>query len=158
MSMNGKITERRTYKRFQVKNGGYAVINGGPVIMAPIIDISSNGLAVRYIDKKKLLRKSSGIDIFSSSANFYLTSIQIDIVSECKISSKFTFNSKKVWRRHMQFSGLTSRQNHRLDFFLENYTSMIKRFNKDRRQFNGATYSGLERRKGIERREKLLQI
>ncbi len=58
----------------------------------------------------------------------------------------------------MQFSGLTSRQKHRLDFFLENYTLMIKRSNNDRRQFNDATYSGFERRKKIERREKPLQI
>ncbi len=96
MSMKDKIAERRTSKRFQVKNGGYAVINHGPVIMAPIINMSSNGLAVRYKNKKKLLRTSARIDIFSSSANFYLINIQIDTC----LNIKYPANLLSILKRY----------------------------------------------------------
>ncbi len=159
MSKKESAAERRKFKRFQIKAGGYTVLRVTPTIIAQIVDMSMNGLAVRYKSKSKLLKKTIELDIISSNADFYLVNIQTDTISEYKISGKILSRSEKVWKRHMQFNNLSNKQISWITVFLNKFILMNKRSYNDRRQFNYSIFgeiltdSELERRKGIDRRK-----
>lgn len=150
MEKNEKADEQRKHKRFDVKDGAYSVLGYQPTVMGQIINISMDGLAVTY--KGKRLKESNEVDLFISDAGFYIDQIPVKTISDHKLVGKFLFSSKTVWQRSLQFGDLTDDQKSQLKQFLQHYTSMMERSDKDRRQFNDPQYSGPERRTGSDRR------
>ena len=152
MEKNEKPDEQRKHKRFDVKDGAYSVLTYHPTIMGQIVNMSMDGLAVTY--KGKRLKESNEVDLFISDAGFYLDQIPVKTISDHKLVGKFLFSSKTIWQRCMQFGELTTDQKSQLTQFLQHYTSMVERSEKERRQFNDPQYSGPERRSGSDRRDK----
>jgi len=146
-----KTVEKRKHKRFKVRSGAYTVLNYDPPIMAQLINMSKDGIAVRYTSEGEQLGASPEIDIFKADVGFYLNKIPVKTISESKISGAFPSTSKTIWQRSLQFGDLTDKQLSQLDHFIQNYT-MIMRSDRDRRQLQDPQYSGPERRSGIERR------
>lgn len=154
MEKTEKTIEKRKNKRFQVKDGAYTILSYNPTIMGQIINVSKDGLAVRYTGKRKLLSDSNEIDMFRSNVGFYLEKIPVKTILEYKISGKLPFSPKKKWQRQVQFIDLTNDQMVQIDHFLQNYTSMITRSDNDRRQCKDPQSSGPERRSGVARRNR----
>ena len=142
--------EKRKLKRFEVKDGAYSVISFNPTIMAEIVNLSMEGLAVLY--KGKRLKASTEVDLFISDAGFYLEQLPVKTVTDHKKAGSFPFSSKTVWQRCIQFGELTDDQKSELKNFLHHYTSMANRSDKDRRDARKPRYSGPERRSGVDRR------
>ena len=150
MEKNERTDERRKHKRFGVKDGAYSVLSYNPTVMGQVVNMSMDGLAVTY--KGKRLEVSNEVDLFISDAGFYTAQIPVKTISDHKLAGKFLFSSKTIWQRGLQFGDLTNDQKSHLKQFLQRYTLMIMRSERDRRQFQDPRYSGPERRSGVERR------
>ena len=150
MEKNEKTDEQRKHKRFDVKDGAYSVLSYHPTVMGQIVNMSMDGLAVTY--KGKRLKESNEVDLFISDAGFYIDQIPVKTISDNKLAGKFLSSSKTIWQRSLQFGDLTNDQKSQLKQFLQHYTSMIERSEKERRQFQDPQHRGPERRNGIERR------
>ena len=122
MKNTERPVEKRRHHRLLVKDGVYAIINYKPSIFAQIINISKDGMAVRYSGNGPQLSVSSELDVFIINSNFYIEKIQIKIVSDFKIGDKFPFRSQKNRQRCFQFGEMKSSQHFQLDYLLQNYT------------------------------------
>lgn len=114
--------EKRSHNRLQAKDGVYAIINYKPTIFAQIINISKDGMAVRYSSNGKQLSVPSEVDIFKIDSNFYIEKIQIKFISDFEIGDQSQFSSQKNRQRSFQFGKMKSSQLFQLDYLLQNYT------------------------------------
>ena len=114
--------EKRSYHRVQAKDGVYAIINYKPTIFGQMINISKDGMAVRYSSNGRQLNMPSESDVFIIDSNFYIEKIQIKIVSDFEIGDKLPFSSQKNRQRCFQFGKMKSSQHFQLDYLLQNYT------------------------------------
>jgi hypothetical protein len=114
--------EKRSHNRLQAKDGLYAIIKYKPTIFGQIINISKDGMAVRYSSNGQQSRMPSELDVFIIDSNFYIEKIQIKIVSDFKIGDKSPFSSQKNRQRCFQFGEMKSSQLFQLDYLLQNYT------------------------------------
>jgi len=113
--------EKRNHNRLQVKDGLYAIINYKPAIFGQIVNISKDGMAVRYSSNGQQPSVSSELDIFIMDSNFYIEKIQIKIISDIEIGNKPPFGSQKNRQRCFQFGEMKSSQHFQLDYLLQNY-------------------------------------
>jgi hypothetical protein len=114
--------EKRSHNRLQAKDGLYAIIKYKPTIFGQIINISKDGMAVRYSSNGQQSRMPSELDVFIIDSNFYIEKIQIKIVSDFEIGDKSPFSSQKNRQRCFQFGEMKSSQLFQLDYLLQNYT------------------------------------
>ncbi len=114
--------EKRRHHRLQTIDGIYAIINYKPTIFGQIINISKDGMAVRYSSNGQQLNVPSESDVFIIDSNFYIEKIQIKIVSDFEIGDKLPFSSQKNRQRCFQFGQMKSSQHFQLDYLLQNYT------------------------------------
>ena len=114
--------EKRRHHRLQTIDGIYAIINYKPTIFGQIINISKDGMAVRYSSNGQQLNMPSESDVFIIDSNFYIEKIQIKIVSDFEIGDKLPFSSQKNRQRCFQFGKMKSSQHFQLDYLLQNYT------------------------------------
>ena len=122
MKNTERPVEKRRHNRLQVNDGVYAIINYKPTIFGQIINISKDGMAVRYSSNGRQLNVPSESDVFIIDSNFYIEKIQIKIVSDFEIGDKFPFSSQKNRQRCFQFGKMKSSQHFQLDYLLQNYT------------------------------------
>ena len=114
--------EKRNHNRLQAKDGVYAIINYKPAIFGQIINISKDGMAVRYSSNGQQLSVPSELDVFIIDSNFYIEKIQIKFISDFEIGYKDPLNSQKNRQRCFQFGEMKSSQHFQLDYLLQNYT------------------------------------
>ena len=114
--------EKRRHHRLQTIDGIYAIINYKPTIFGQIINLSKDGMAVRYSSNGQQLNMPSESDVFIIDSNFYIEKIQIKIVSDFEIGDKLPFSSQKNRQRCFQFGKMKSSQHFQLDYLLQNYT------------------------------------
>jgi hypothetical protein len=122
--------EKRSHNRFQAKDGVYAIINYKPVIFGKIINLSKDGMAVRYSSNGQQSNVSSELDVFIMDSNFYIEKIQIKIVSDFEIGGKSLFSSQTNRQRCFQFGEMKPSQHFQLDYLLQNHTQK-RCFDKD---------------------------
>jgi len=114
--------EKRSHNRLQSKDGAYAIIKYKPTIFAQIINISKEGLAVRYSSNGQQLSESSELDIFIEESKFYIEKIQTKTIFDVEIADKPSINSKRIRQRGFQFGEMKSSQIFQLDYLMQNYT------------------------------------
>lgn len=114
--------EQRNQKQLQVKDGAYAVIRYKPFEMGKIMNISRDGLTVRYLSNGQQLNETSELDIFIIDSNYYIEKIQVNTISDFELTDKNGFSSNKIRQRFFQFGKIKSSQLFYLDYFLENFT------------------------------------
>ena len=125
--------EKRSHNRFQARDGVYAIINYKPVIFGKIINLSKDGMAVRYSSNGQQSNVSSELDVFIMDSNFYIEKIQIKIVSDFEIGGKSLFGSQTNRQRCFQFGEMKPSQHFQLDYLLQNHTQK-RCFDKDDKQ------------------------
>lgn len=133
MKNTERPVEKRSHNRLQVNDVVYAIINYKPTIFGQIINISKDGMAVRYSINGEQLSKPSELDVFIMNSHFYIEKIQIKIISDFEIGDKSPFVSQKNRQRCFQFGEMKSSQLFQLDYLLKNFT-IEGRSGKDRRQ------------------------
>jgi len=117
-----RSVEKRRHHRLQTIDGMYAIINYKPTIFGQIINISKDGMAVRYSSNGQQLDVPSELDVFIMDSNFYIEKIQIKIISDFEIGDKFSFSSQENRQRCFQFGQMKSSQHFQLDYLLRNCT------------------------------------
>jgi len=122
MKNTERPVEKRRHHRLQTIDGIYAIINYKPTIFGQMINISKDGMAVRYSSNGQQLNMPSESDVFIIDSNFYIEKIQIKIVSDFEIGDKLPFSSQKNRQRCFQFGKMKSSQHFQLDYLLQNYT------------------------------------
>ena len=125
--------EKRSHNRFQARDGVYAIMNYKPVIFGKIINLSKDGMAVRYSSNGQQSNVSSELDVFIMDSNFYIEKIQIKIVSDFEIGGKSLFGSQTNRQRCFQFGEMKPSQHFQLDYLLQNHTQK-RCFDKDDKQ------------------------
>ncbi len=152
MPSTKKMTEQRKHKRLHVKDRTYAMLKYKPAMMGQIMNMSKDGLAIRYTGMEQLLSDSNVIDIFMTDSSFYIEKLQVKTISDREVTDKHSSGSDKARQRGVQFEELNPVQLFQLYYLLQNYTA-DRRSVKDRRQLNDAPPSGVEKRKIIDRRK-----
>jgi len=114
--------EQRNQTKFQVKDGAYAVIRYKPFQMGKIMNISRDGLTVRYLSNGHPLNETSELDIFIIDSNYYIEKIRVNTISDFELTDKGGFGSNNIRQRSFQFGKMKSGQLFYLDYFLENFT------------------------------------
>ena len=94
MKNSERPVEKRHHNRLQVKDGVYAIINYKPVIFGQIVNISMDGMAVRYSSNGQQSSVPLELDIFIMDSNFYIEKIQINIISDFETAGNSPFSSQ----------------------------------------------------------------
>lgn len=134
-----KTTSRRTYRRFKVKDGTFAVLFQDSSKLAEIIDISMAGFAFRYSDsafidndrdgraflyqdRQEQLDNLSSFDIFLVDSGIYLDRIPCKIISHTEVDGLESPNSIPMKRCGIAFENLLPEQISDLEYFIKNCT------------------------------------
>jgi hypothetical protein len=126
MMSQAEPAEQRHHKRYQVPVGSFVTIGPHGSILGQIIDISTGGLAFRYMDSEKPT-DDSYLDIFSTECDLCLCNIPFDTVSDyeihntvlCKVVDSVPPSCRAMKRSSVQFGELTYHQRSQLHDFLQ---------------------------------------
>ena len=91
MAKKEKLVERRKHKRFRVKPGAVAVLPPRWPYSTPvgdILDISTSGLALRYVTDEVRSGIPSDLTIVCASPGFYLRRVPVKAVSDFEIANQ----------------------------------------------------------------------
>ena len=124
MTNRKEIVERRKHKRFQVKDGAFAVAMPPQPCSTPlgqIIDVSRGGLAFRYIAGEEGSNGSFELVILLANNNFHSDKVPFETISDFEIANEVPFSSITMRRRGVQFGKLTDKQISQLDYFIRNH-------------------------------------
>jgi hypothetical protein len=124
MKKTDKTFKRRLHHRFRLKNGAYAVLRYKPAEMGLIVNMSKDGLAVRYSTGKAQLGEVPEIDIFMIDCHFYIANVPVKTIADFELTGKPAFDSEIIRQRCFQFGEMKSRQLFQLNYLLENYTTL----------------------------------
>jgi hypothetical protein len=140
------MIERRRHERYHVKSGtfallrstsiefskiremgmgeiGFAVIKSKPVKMGQITNISMNGLAFEYIERRNKAIKVFKLDILYAQDAFYLGKLLFKPSFDYVVEPEFPLNTFNIRRCGVEFGALTSNQKSRLEYFLSKHTT-----------------------------------
>jgi len=123
MESDRNFGDKRRHKRFRLKMPAFAVVDNSLALIAEIVDISSGGLAIRYLKNNgSTINTFQELDLFNPDIGFYLDSIQATIVSDYQIISRHTPESKEMRRCGLRFENLSSDQIARLENIIRSYS------------------------------------
>ena len=120
--INSEITEKRKHRRFQVQDNAFVELDGKPITIGQLIDISRGGLAFRYVANCTPPGDLVELNIYSSGNSFSLEKVPVHTISDNLIRSESTFNLTKMRRRNVKFLEVNKNQKSQLDYFIQNYT------------------------------------
>ena len=124
MPQNIKVNmERRNYARFQAQDNCYAVLRGNYTKVGKICDISSDGLAFKYLGKELAAETYSHVNIFLIDNGFYLPHMPCKIIYETEDESFGKDFLPQIYRCGLQFLEQTKSQSEQLEFFMQNYAA-----------------------------------
>jgi len=118
--------ERRGALRYRVLNPAFVVTSHARAETGRLIDISSNGLAFKYLADKGSSVGLSELDIFLADHPFYLGRLPVKTVGDNNMSDVISFSAKTWRRRGVKFGVLTDRQRSRLEYFVQHHTTWKK--------------------------------
>jgi hypothetical protein len=118
------LVEQRKYERFQVQEGGIAAFTPHwphSTVMGDILDISTNGLAFRYVAALPPQDGAFDLTIVYLQTNLHLTKISIKTIWE-RIDGATGFGLGKR-RLGVQFGEIHDEQRADLEFFIRTCTA-----------------------------------
>ncbi len=113
-----QVREQRKNRRFRTRERTLARISTVPDALFHIVDISSGGLAFRYLGQNELDDLPGELDILFSD-KFTLGKLPVEAISDCAISYGYI----PMRRRSLHFTELTPWQKAELKHFLMKCTS-----------------------------------
>jgi len=167
MLIRSNFFERRKHHRFKVKTKAVAQFHKPRLFKlgksraaksAQIVDLSGGGLSFQYTANDMWALDANELSISNHFDEIRIDNIPFAAVSDFSISR--VTNSLLLRRCGVKFGELTPMQKNQLHAFIQSHTinihPMDRRAAKDRRQSASPLNDDTNRRKGTERREKLL--
>jgi hypothetical protein len=167
MIIRSNFFERRKQHRFKVKEGAFVDFykprffklgKSGLVKSASIIDLGAGGLTFQYISRNMWTPDLHQLSIVKTSDKIKINRVPFRAVSDFSISR--VVGSMFLRRCGVKFGELTPDQKYQLHYFIQDHTiynhPVDRRTGKDRRKFAASAQDSPEKRKGIERRKRLL--
>jgi len=114
--------ERRQQPRFKAVEGVFAALVNHNSKLGQIKDISRTGLAFRYIDHGNATGEANELKIIIGQAGLYLDKLPFKKVTDFQLKNEHRFSSIKMRQIGLQFGELTSRQQTRIEHFIQNHT------------------------------------
>lgn len=122
MTTAKKNVDRRKHKRFQVQDVSFAALRPNYHKIGQIIDMSTDGLAFRYLADVESPETSFALDIFLASRAFHLSGLPFKIIYDVE-TNELRLSSIKTRRSGLQFGELTFEQKSQLEYFIRNYSA-----------------------------------
>ncbi|MBW1744757.1 MAG: PilZ domain-containing protein [Deltaproteobacteria bacterium] len=124
MTNRQEIAERRKHRRFQARDGAFAVLMPDFHQWGQLIDISTSGLAFRYATtSEQASNGSSKLGILLASAGFCLRKVPFKAISDFEIAHEDDYLLSAMRRCSVEFAGLTLSQVSQLEYFIQNHTT-----------------------------------
>jgi hypothetical protein len=114
------MVERRKRKRFKAPKGLFAVLKPGYTKVGSVVDMSTRGLAFRYVDREEP-PNGTDIDIFMIGHGFCLGRAPVKTISDVEVVRGTPDYSVTIRRCGVQFGELTPDQKSELESFVQNY-------------------------------------
>lgn len=114
---NPATTERRRHQRFKAPERTLAIT---PNIIGQIVDISTGGCELKYIDNNGDLAPEGVMDILMNDKGFYMERVPISMAwrDRPESSALSTIIIRKIG---ISFTDLNPAQKERIDYFIKNY-------------------------------------
>jgi hypothetical protein len=122
MTSSKQTVERRRDERFPAPQGLFAALTGRHLKLGTIIDINTIGLALRYVDREKLLGGTYWMDIYMSGSHFHLGQIPVETISDLELVHGRPYWPIAIRRCGVQFEKLTPTQKSKLQSLIQNHT------------------------------------
>lgn len=111
-------TERRSHRRYRLKECLHVFIRTRPAKLGQLVDISSAGLAFRFLaDDQGVTVGPHRLDIMSSEGDIYLRELPVTMVAE-RVEDSLPFASIMMRIAAMEFGELTTEQRRQLNEIL----------------------------------------
>lgn len=123
MIMANRI-DRRTHKRFKVREESFAFIENGSKILCKIKNISKGGISLVTIANAEHIPDFFDTDIFVTGRVFYLKDVPSKKVSEFPLDSKSLFTTFVKSRVGVQFGDLSNTQTSQLEKFIKSHATI----------------------------------
>lgn len=114
--------ERRRLARFKTNDVVFVLIRGlwpSSARVGQLVDISSQGLAFRYIADQQVLHGPCEIELLLADRTFHVTEIAFKVVADSEIPNDVPFSSIRMRRSGVMFLGLTASQACKLENFIQ---------------------------------------
>ncbi|MCP4630805.1 MAG: sugar transferase [bacterium] len=118
--------ENRKHTRLLSIDDTLAQVKGGGVLVGKISDISLGGLGFSYMGEKAPLDDCKCVDIHLDQNGFYLPDVPCAIVYDT-IDSSDDSNGDTCRRCGLQFGALTDEHKNKLNYYLCNFTTGLKK-------------------------------
>lgn len=116
------FVERRTHKRYPVRDGAFAALKGEINKLGQIMDISKGGLSFRYIDIGDRPKDTFEIDIYvESNQGFSLEGIPGRSMSDSEIVNRIPFSTLVMRRHGVRFEQLSQNHLTQLEYFIDRH-------------------------------------
>ena len=121
MTNSREIVERRKHKRFRTPKGLFAVLKPGYSKVGSVVDMSTKGLAFRYVDREEL-PNGTDMDIFMIGNGFRLGKVPVKTIADVEVVQGTPYYSITIRRCGVQFEELPPEQKCELESFIQNHT------------------------------------
>jgi hypothetical protein len=123
-SMNSSETEieRRKEKRYKVASGAYAVIGNKPNKLGQINNISSSGLAFKYLANEASSNGAQVMDVFVRNHPFHMKDIPIKTVYDVELAKENPCSTVLLRQQSVMFGNLTEEQTSGIMHLLQHHT------------------------------------
>jgi len=116
-------TDRRHSKRYQAKEGVFAVLVAKQDKLGQIRDISMKGLSFRYVNNEIGSKDPLELKIIIAGCGLYIDKVATEIISDFEIEGGFVVSSLKLRQTGIKFINLTSEQRYQIGRFIRKHTS-----------------------------------
>jgi len=120
----GQRIDRRTHKRFKVREESFAFIENDSKILCKIKNISKGGVSLVTIANAEHIPELFDTDIFVTGRVFYLKDVPSKKVSESYLDTKSLFSTFVKSRVGIEFGDLDNEQASKLEVFLKNHATI----------------------------------
>jgi hypothetical protein len=110
--------ERRKHRRFQTRDGALAALSFQFAVLGRIMDVSSGGLAFRYVASAVRSTESSKLNILLTDRSFCLDKVPFKSVWDLAIPGEFSSGSITLRQCGVKFGRLTHGQELGLGYFI----------------------------------------
>jgi hypothetical protein len=114
--------DRRHSKRYQAKEGVFAVLVAKQDKLGQIRDISMKGLSFRYVNDGNGLNDPEELKIIIAGCGLYIDKVATEIISDFEIEGGFIVSSLKLRQTGIKFVNLTSEQRYQIGRFIRKHT------------------------------------
>lgn len=124
-SQEKKMTNRRKYKRFRVKDVTFAVLKdpSNQQEMGQIVDVSEGGLALCYLVSSKKTNNFKELDLILADNGFHIDEMLFIAVADFEVPNELPFDSLQKRKYSVEFIELTQDQKSKMKLFIKNHTT-----------------------------------